>query len=355
MRLFNHFTGLTPGLVSTIAYNEFSRGASLVDGAGVHIHIKPQNGALLYRNWAHDLVIKAFRFDRVNSASATWGVNGTVVENVVWRCAAACFKGDRHTIARNTVFDSSDEQVTAALFPMMYDPSKPWAIRGENAHTKLDHNAADSIFNVSGVLPGVHTGNVGDTCVRDQVTSPPGPTPGPPGTGVDFRPKDGTKMGQSGAGAFAHAASPWWVPGPRFGAKHAKHGGSAPPSHTAARDAGAPLAHSNVSCVDAASCRAYWGRVREDIVRVYGPNSGAGADADAARRWLVPVVACAAAAALLAVGLLVVSRRRVQRERAQEERRQHHAATLSFDALAGSPQRSPSMDTRLLSGSVYSV
>ena len=78
-------------------------------------------------------------------------------------------------------------------------------------------------------------------------------------------------------------------------------------------------------------------------------------DSDAARRWLVPVVACAAAAALLAVGLLVVSRRRVQRERAQEERRQHHAATLSFDALAGSPQRSPSMDTRLLSGSVYSV
>ena len=48
IRLFNSFTGLTPGLVSTIAYNDISRGASDVDGAGVHIHIKSQNGALLY-------------------------------------------------------------------------------------------------------------------------------------------------------------------------------------------------------------------------------------------------------------------------------------------------------------------
>ena len=126
IRMFNAFTGLTPGLESTIAYNEIAHGFSEVDGAGVHIHIKPQNGALLWRNWAHDLVIKAFRFDRVNTPGATWGVNGTVVENVVWRCAAACFKGDRHTIARNTVFDSSDEQVTAALFVMEYDPTKSW-------------------------------------------------------------------------------------------------------------------------------------------------------------------------------------------------------------------------------------
>ena len=29
---------------------------------------------------------------------------------------AACFKGDRHHIANNTVFDSWDDAVTAALF-----------------------------------------------------------------------------------------------------------------------------------------------------------------------------------------------------------------------------------------------
>ena len=69
------------------------------DGAGVHVHIHPQNGILLYRNWAHDLTVarrqtpirahnshthpspqvKAFRFDRVNRPDATWGTNGTVL------------------------------------------------------------------------------------------------------------------------------------------------------------------------------------------------------------------------------------------------------------------------------------
>lgn len=67
IRLFNSFTGLTPGLLSTITYNDIHSQRPSVDGAGVHIHIKPQNGVLVYRNWAYDLVIKAFRFDRVNS------------------------------------------------------------------------------------------------------------------------------------------------------------------------------------------------------------------------------------------------------------------------------------------------
>ena len=43
-------------------------------------------------------------------------------------------------------------QTTAALFVMEYDPSKPWAIPGENAHTTLTYNAADTIFNVRGQL-----------------------------------------------------------------------------------------------------------------------------------------------------------------------------------------------------------
>ena len=90
-----------------------------VDGAAIHVHIKPQNGCFLYRNWAHDLTVKAFRFDRVNSATATWGTNGTAVGNVGWRCGAACFKGDKHYIENNTFFDSSDDDSTAALFVMM--------------------------------------------------------------------------------------------------------------------------------------------------------------------------------------------------------------------------------------------
>ena len=146
--IFNSFVGLTPGTHALVEYNEFSRQTPCVDGAAVHVHIAAQNGLLLRRNWAHDLTVKAFRFDRVNSKSAKWGVNGTAVENVAWRTAGPTFKGDHHTIANNTVFDSSTESgpdANAALFVMMYSPGKPWAIPGENAHTVLALNAADSL------------------------------------------------------------------------------------------------------------------------------------------------------------------------------------------------------------------
>ena len=47
---------------STLLYPpQISHGYSAVDGAGVHIHIKPQNGALLYR-----YVIKYFSLCSVN-------------------------------------------------------------------------------------------------------------------------------------------------------------------------------------------------------------------------------------------------------------------------------------------------
>eukprot|EP00756_Hemistasia_phaeocysticola_P003218 Hpha_TRINITY_DN1212_c0_g1::TRINITY_DN1212_c0_g1_i1::g.44785::m.44785 len=204
VRLFNSFSGIEPGLKSTVAYNEFAFQKPSVDGAGVHVHIKQQNGVLLYRNWAHDLVVKAFRFDRVNSPDATWGTNGTVINNVAWRTASACFKGDYHHIANNTVFDSSAED--NALFVMMYDPTKSWSIKGENAHTKLDWNAADSIFNVSGQLPGVHEGNVGNVRVRTMLKDP---------DNHDFRPIPGSLLDKNGAGAFTTPDSPVWTAGVR--------------------------------------------------------------------------------------------------------------------------------------------
>ena len=76
------------------------------------MHIQPQDGVVIRRNWAHDMTVKAFRFDRANKAAAAWGVNGTAVENVAWRCGSTCFKGDRHTIGNNTIFDlTGGEQV----------------------------------------------------------------------------------------------------------------------------------------------------------------------------------------------------------------------------------------------------
>ena len=43
---FNAFTGLTPALDSVVRLNEFAHQGPNVDGAAVHVHIKPQNGIL---------------------------------------------------------------------------------------------------------------------------------------------------------------------------------------------------------------------------------------------------------------------------------------------------------------------
>ena len=125
---------------------------------------------------------------------------------VAWRTAAACFKGDQHTIANNTIFDSSDDDVTAALFVMMYDPAFSWSKKGENEHTRLSANAADTIFNVSGKLPGIHADNLGGVGIRTMLTDP---------DHLDFRPKAGSPLDTVGAGAYTRRTEDYWTPGSR--------------------------------------------------------------------------------------------------------------------------------------------
>ena len=220
--LFNSFSGITPGLHSTIRLNEFWGQGTDADGACVHVHIKQQNGILIERNWAHDSTVKGFRFDRVNKANATWGVNGTFVENVVWNCASSCFKGDHHNISRNTVIEVStgstaDGSKTPALYVLEYDPEIAWSIPGENSHTHLDSNAADSIFNVSinGVrmLPGIHHNNVAGVPIAPMLVDP---------ASRNFRPKGGSAVHSLGAGAYANDfGSEYWIPGRQaHGATH---------------------------------------------------------------------------------------------------------------------------------------
>ena len=212
--LFNSFSGITPGLHSTLELNDFSGQGPDADGACVHVHIKQQNGIVLRHNWAHDSTVKGMRFDRVNSANATWGTNGTFVQNVVWACASSCFKGDYHNISSNTVFDvhganPADGSRTPALYVLEYNPKLSWSRPGENAHTHLDSNAADSIYNVSvnGVLtlPGIHRNNVAGVPIAPMLVDP---------MHRNFRPRGGSALHSMGAGAYAASASAeYWVPG----------------------------------------------------------------------------------------------------------------------------------------------
>jgi hypothetical protein len=211
--LFNSFSGITPGLKATLRLNEFYGQGTEADGACVHVHIKQQDGILIEKNWAHDSTVKGMRFDRVNSVNATWGVNGTFVENVVWGCASSCFKGDHHNISRNTVMEvtsggsAADGSKTPALYVLEYNPALSWSIPGENSHTHLDSNAADSIYNVSvrGVptLPGIHRNNVAGVPIAPMLVDP---------SGRDFRPKGGSALHALGAGAYDSGA-PYWIPG----------------------------------------------------------------------------------------------------------------------------------------------
>ena len=78
-------------------------------------------------------------------------------------------------------------------------------IRDENAHTTLDANAADSIFNVSGTLPGKHARNVADTSIREMLVD---------ARSLDFRPRRGSALDTAGAGAYREGEA-YWVPGRR--------------------------------------------------------------------------------------------------------------------------------------------
>jgi len=222
---FNAFVGITPPLESTISYNLFRYQRPSVDGAAVHVHIKQQNGVFIYRNWALDLTVKGYRFDRINQPGATWGTNGTAMGNVAMRTGATTFKGDTHHIQNNLCFDVLVTQQPAlslsqgekkseppSLVVMMYDPSKSWSKPGENAGTVVKDNAADSIFNISGKLPGIHSGNVAGMPVRHMLENP---------DEFDFRPKVGSPL--VGVGPYPDPAEEYWVPGCNGTSDRRKH------------------------------------------------------------------------------------------------------------------------------------
>jgi hypothetical protein len=67
------------------------------------------------------------------------------------------------------------------------------------------YNAADSIFNVSGVLPGHHDHNFAGVPIRDSLVDP---------DAHDFRPRPDSALHKTAAGAY-RVGDPYWVPGAR--------------------------------------------------------------------------------------------------------------------------------------------
>merc|ERR1711871_402539 len=163
---------------------------------------------------------------------ATWGENGTVTRNVAQHTAGVMVKGDKHTVRFNTELDTNEPNAVPAMAKagvapprqnpgltlMMYDATKSWSKKGENAHSIFEHCTSDWIFNVSGVLPGngglangtnatSSASDVGGTPIGKELVDP---------AGLDFRARPTSWVALASAGAYgdtAGDATEYWVPG----------------------------------------------------------------------------------------------------------------------------------------------
>ena len=113
--------------------------------------------------------------------------------------------------------------------PSRYDPAKAWAKKNENKNTRVLHNAADSIFNVSGQLPGIEVGDVSGVPIKPMLVAPDAPP-------YDFRPKAGSQLEQMQAGAYSSSTAAVWIPGVRTAPSSGSN--SAAGSDSAGGDAG---------------------------------------------------------------------------------------------------------------------
>ena len=210
--------GIRPGEYPTVRLNDISKqcwGVIQNDGAGVQLTRKPQNYSRLEFNWIHDQPKYGLRFD---GEPPKIGENGTMSNNVVYRCNGLMVKGDHHAVQYNTVFDKrndkdDDMQGTGCMLCVLkYVRTNPVAI---NHHTIVTNNMAD-VANGGKIPKG--KGKVyplaGDTImnndidinIKNQMMDP---------DNNDFRPRFASRSAKINAGAYPYEArmEHYWIPG----------------------------------------------------------------------------------------------------------------------------------------------
>ena len=182
-------------LGSTVRLNLFYDLKNLQDdGAHVQVGTTAQNGTILEYNWSYDTMKLGLRFDRMMTADAPWGYNGTVRNNVVSGTRGFMIKGDDHLVENNLSFDNELPYDLGLL-------GKPGqGADGENEHTItarniLQHGACPDWSDekcLSIQLPGNFTNNVnGD--VRKFLRDP---------DNFDFRPMKDSLYLSKGIGPY---------------------------------------------------------------------------------------------------------------------------------------------------------
>ena len=210
--------GIRPGKYPTVRLNDISKqcwGVIQNDGAGVQLTRKPQNFSRLEYNWVHDQPKYGLRFD---GEPPKIGENGTMSNNVVYRCNGLMAKGDYHTVQHNTVFDKKNDKdddkqgAGCMLCVLKYVRTNPVAI---NHHTIVTNNLADvanggKIPKGKGKVYPMAGGTIKDNIVgkriKDQMMD---------ADNNDFRLRPESQSTMKNAGAYPYEVRMryYWIPG----------------------------------------------------------------------------------------------------------------------------------------------
>ena len=115
------------------------------DGAGIQFQINAQTNATCRNNWVHSSPKYGLRFDAGKPPRI--GQNGTMMENVVWKCGGIVVKGKFHLVLNNIAFDKRDDYSGnngaegCTLCVRKYFPQRP--LIEMNQETVVVQNAAD--------------------------------------------------------------------------------------------------------------------------------------------------------------------------------------------------------------------
>jgi len=195
---FNSCGGISPGPRPIIEHNHFGFSGVSLDGAAIHVQRPSQSGSVIRWNWVHDTLIKSIRFDRINTAGSLLGEHGTITNNVCWDTGAIMVKGDHHTVNNNVIFNSVNAQERSGSLAVMLEGYAKWGAPGENLHTTMTGNIADSFITPKNgpAFPDGASNNLAlgyhrwwDAQFTDAAR-------------LDFRPRPGSECATQGLGAY---------------------------------------------------------------------------------------------------------------------------------------------------------
>lgn len=170
-------------------------------------------------NWAYNTQKRSYRYDRVNSRTATrLGSAGILHGNLGWNTSAVFVKGDSHTITNNVEWDPftgkiPDSGASVMVLIVLGPGEASYAFPWENTHTVVESNGGPAMGcgtkNHSFAGPCAH--NV-EANVSQQLRSV---------ATRDFRPLPDSEFAKAGVGPYRSDGSDYFIPGRQeHGASH---------------------------------------------------------------------------------------------------------------------------------------